>query len=113
MGWLQSGTDFTAAAVTAENVTVKTSIQFESGYDYSSLKTAIEDKAKEYLHSLSKTWEESNNLTVHISRLESAVLDVKGIADITETTLNGASANLVLDADAIPIFSTMEVTTIE
>ena len=42
-----------------------------------------------------------------------AVLDVKGIADITGTTLNGAGANLVLDADAIPIFSTMEVTTIE
>lgn len=104
---------FTAAAVTAESVTVQTSIQFESGYDYSSLKTAIEDKVKEYLHGLAKTWEESNNLTVYISRLESAVLDVKGIADITGTTLNGAGANLVLDADAIPIFSTMEVTTIE
>ena len=92
---------------------MQTSIQFESGYDYSSLKTAIEDKVKEYLHGLAKTWEESNNLTVYISRLESAVLDVKGIADITGTTLNGAGANLVLDADAIPIFSTMEVTTIE
>ena len=107
------GHDFTAAAVTAENVNVKTSIQFESGYDYSSLKTAIEDKVKEYLHSLAKTWEESSNLTVYISRLESAVLDVKGVADITGTTLNGASANLVLDADAIPAFLSMEVTTIE
>ena len=107
------GHDFTAVAVSEESVDIKTSIKFESGYTYDNLKDAIEAKVKAYLHSLAQSWEEEDNLTVYISRLEASVLDVKGIADITSTTLNDESSNLILDEDSIPVFSSMEVTTIE
>lgn len=107
------GHDFTAEAVKKVDVTIHTSIQFGSEYSYNSLKNTIEEKVKTYLHSLAKSWEDSEKLIVYISKLESEILDIPGIIDITSTALNGAAANLVLDADSIPAFLSLEVTTLE
>ena len=106
------GHNFTAEAVKKVELDIVTSIQFESGYSYGRLMDVLEDKVEEYLRSLAKTWENSEKITVYISKLEAEILDVTGVADITNTTLNGSASNLVLDADSIPVFSILEVNTL-
>lgn len=103
------GHDFTAVAVDEKKVSIKTSIQFGTGYSYETLKESLEEKAKEYLAELAKGWEDSESLIVYISKLEASILDVVGVVDITGTQLNDAGANLALTADEIPVFDELEV----
>ena len=61
-----------------------------------------------------KTWAlkneiTSNNLVVRISRLEARILDVNGILDIQNTTLNGSPNNLQLTEYEIPTFGGISV----
>lgn len=58
----------------------------------------------------SKAWlqvwadgDSSTKTTVYVAKLQAAVLDVPGVVDITETQLNGATGNLILDWDQIPV----------
>lgn len=106
------GHDFTAAAVTATAVNVATSIQFADGYDADTLQTSIRAKLTEFLLNLAKGWEDADAITIYISRLESALLDIEGITDVTATSLNGTAANLILGADVIPQLGKVTITTI-
>lgn len=54
----------------------------------------------EYLKSIAAEWkngDETTKSTIYVSKLQAAVLDVEGVVDISGTTLNGSSANLVLN----------------
>ena len=87
---------------------ITTNITFEDGYTWSSTKEEIENAIKSYIASIAKEWMDQDyteNVTVYISRLESKVLDVAGIKDITGTTLNGSTSNLALAWNQIPTFS--------
>lgn len=87
---------------------ITTNITFEDGYTWSSTKEEIESAIKSYIASIAKEWMDQDcteNVTVYISRLESKVLDVAGIKDITGTTLNGSTSNLALAWNQIPTFS--------
>ncbi|MFR4462954.1 MAG: hypothetical protein ACLT63_20385, partial [Bacteroides xylanisolvens] len=85
---------------------------YMSGYSWSSVGAAVKEKIAEYLKSIAMEWKNGNETTkstIYISKLQAAVLDVDGVVDIAETTLNSSRANLVLDWNQIPILG--EVTT--
>jgi uncharacterized phage protein gp47/JayE len=44
---------------------------------------------------------------VYVSRLEAAVLEVTGVMDITNTSLNGSTSNLTLLWNQIPVKGTV------
>ena len=98
--------DTTIESVEAVKVDVITKISYMSGYSWSSLKDAVTAKISEYLKSLASEWADgdiSTKTTVYIAKLQAAVLDVPGVVDITETQLNGAATNLILDWNQIPV----------
>ena len=99
--------DHVVTIESVEEVTVDVAAKYSymSGYSWSSLKDAVTAKISEYLKSLASTWADgdpSTRITVYIAKLQAAVLDVPGVVDVTETQLNGASANLVLEWNQIP-----------
>ena len=85
------------------DIQVQTTIKFEENWDADLLKSTIESTIDEYLKELSSTWEESSNLVVRISQIETRLLNLTGILDIENTTLNGSSKNLTIEADNIPV----------
>ncbi len=98
--------DVTVISVEAVKVKVTAKFAYMSGYSWNSLKDAVTAKISEYLKSLAAAWaagDPSTKTTVYIAKLQAAILDVPGVVDITETTLNGIAANLVLDWDQIPV----------
>ena len=98
--------DTTIESVEAVKVDVITKISYMSDYSWSSLKDAVTAKISEYLKSLASEWaygDISTKTTVYIAKLQAAVLDVPGVVDITETQLNGAATNLILDWNQIPV----------
>lgn len=100
--------------VTVEGVvdtltTITTNITFQDGYVWEDIKLYVEDKINEYYNDLAKEWSDNSNLVVRISQIEVRLLDVTGILDIQDTSINGVQQNLVLDANSIP---TLDVITV-
>lgn len=88
----------------AVSVTVKTNITFDVGYGWSNLQTSIEQAISAYLLELRKSWADNPYLVVRISQIETRLLSIKGIVDIADTKLNGASDNLTLGKYEVPVF---------
>lgn len=85
------------------NVTITTTLTFEEGYGWNNLKTAIQEAAEAYLLELRKEWADSTNIVVRISQLETRILGVKGVIDITDTKVNGTANNFNLTEYQIPV----------
>lgn len=85
-------------------ISVKTEITFETGYSWSNMRIAMEEAIKGYLLELCKSWESTSSLVVRIAQIETRLLQIKGIVDIGNTTINGVNKNLALDQYEIPVF---------
>lgn len=85
-------------------VTVKTNITFDVGYGWSNLQSSIDEAISNYLLELRKSWADNPYLVVRISQIETRLLNIKGIVDIANTKLNGASENLILGKYEVPMY---------
>lgn len=83
-------------------INVTTDITLEEGYSWNALKSQIAGVFDAYLLELRKEWAEGSALTVRVSQIESRILGVRGVADITGTKLNGKAENIVLGTYEIP-----------
>ena len=85
-------------------VYVTTTVTFEEGSNWTNTKTAIEEVIEAYLLELRQEWAESSYLIVRVSQLETRILGVKGVIDITNTKINGSAENLSLGEYQVPTF---------
>ena len=90
---------------TAEEITVNisTTITFDDGYSFATLKTQIEGVIEAYLLELRKDWESQGSLIVRTAQIDTRILGIQGILDIADTKINGSSSNLLLSAYQIPV----------
>ena len=102
-GFAPIGHDVTIEPVEEVTVEITTTIIFSEAYSYEILQEQIQAAIEAYVLTMRKGWADSDGLIMYISRLESAILDVQGILDVTGTTLNGVASNLILGADQIPV----------
>lgn len=84
-------------------VYVTTTVTFDEGYNWSNLKTAIQDAVDAYLLELRQGWAATTSTIVRISQIESRILAVPGVADIANTKINGSASNLTLGTYNIPV----------
>lgn len=92
--------------VEEEKIDVTTTLTYEGDNDYEGLKSYIEKAIDDYLLELRKTWDDTDNIVVRISQLESALLDVNGIIDVQNTKINGSAQNMELGGK-IPVKGTV------
>lgn len=88
-------------------IDIITNITFTDGYDWSRLESDIVAAVQEYMFELRKDWENQNNLIVRIAQIETRLMQIEGIIDVTGTTINGHSDNLQLNGNEIPIFNSI------
>jgi uncharacterized phage protein gp47/JayE len=93
----------TVTAVTGVTIDVSFNLTFASGVTWASVQQAVRDAIQSYFNELANVWADSENLVVRVSRIETKILNVEGIIDITGTTINGGTANISLDTDSIPV----------
>lgn len=98
------GHDVTVASVDGVTVDIVSHFTFDTGYNFNICKPAIENAIEEYLGSLRGEWSDTDHVTIYISQLESHILDVEGILDVSNTTVNGSSSSVALDSDEVPVF---------
>lgn len=98
----------TVEGITEETINIMTTITYQSGWDYAACKTYIETVIDAYFIELAKVWEATqtvltdSGLIVRVSQIETRLLDVTGILDIENTTINGVAGNLTVGPKKIP-----------
>lgn len=103
LGLAPIGHRVTIAAAQAVVIDMTTVVTLQQGYAIEQVQPDIEQVFADYLLSLRKNWSSDNNLIVRVSQIEARILSVKGIADITGTTINGTASNLILGAEQVPM----------
>lgn len=91
--------------VTPVSVNITLNLTYASGWNWEAVQSYVEAVIDDYFEELASTWASSDCLTVRISQIESRILSgcAAMITDIGGTQINGEEANLVLDADSIPV----------
>jgi uncharacterized phage protein gp47/JayE len=97
----------TVEGVIGMTINVTFTLTFNSGATWDSVKEAVTAAIQDYFDSLSEQWKSMDYLIVRVSQIESRILDVSGIIDITGTTINGGTANISLASNAIPTLGTV------
>lgn len=103
------GHTVTIAGVQSVTINVETTVTLADGVTVGQVQGPIEEVIETYLLSLRKDWASQSQLVVRISQIESAILTVPGVIDVTGTTLNGSAANVTLDAEEIPVLGTVTI----
>lgn len=93
----------TVEGATPITINVTTTVTFDSGYSWSNLQQSINEAVKSYLLELRKSWAEASYLVVRVSQIETRILGVQGVVDITNTQINGDTDNLTLGKYEVPI----------
>lgn len=93
----------TVNTVDEVQVSIITSITFDTGYSFDTKEQEIIDVIESYLYDIRKEWENQTNSVVRIAQIESNILKIVGIIDITGTKINGSTSNLALTMYQIPV----------
>ena len=83
-------------------VNVATRITFQEGWNWEALKPYAEQAIDDYFKELASDWASLDNIIVRISQIEIRLLNLTGVLDIADTTLNGVAHNLTVEVDNIP-----------
>ncbi len=78
-------------------------IAYAEGFSFDNLKASIGETVDTYFFQLRQEWEENGSTIIRISQIESRLLGIEGIEDISGTRLNGKEENLVLGEEYVPI----------
>lgn len=93
----------TVVGAAALSIAVAGTFTLESGVEPTDIQTSVNEAVDDYFSYLSSQWDSEENLIVRISQIETRLLNISGIIDITDVTINGSTSNISLDADKIPL----------
>lgn len=88
---------------TKVTINITTTVELND-VEWGTIETEVGEIISNYLLELRKTWAEESNLIVRIAQIESRILNVDGVVDISNTKINGKTENLTLDKYEVPIF---------
>ena len=78
-----------------------------SNVTHGQLQPEVEEIIDEYFLSLKKEWQNSNFLIIRQLQIESRSVDIVGISDVLESTINGEDSNFTLAHNQVPILGTV------
>lgn len=90
---------------TANEITVdiQLNVTFDEGHSFSGQRQKIIEVIEGYFFILRQQWAESPNTIVRTAQIDTRILQLEGVLDISNTRLNGRNENLVLGEYDIPI----------
>ena len=100
----------TVVGASEKTVDIDTTISYASGWDWDSIKSYVENIIDQYFTELKSEWADNDNLIVRISQIESRLLNLEGITDISATKLNGVESNLTVEGTEIPVRGVINAT---
>ena len=93
----------TVTGVESVPINISTTITYQGSWAWEDVELRVFAVIDEYLKELARSWAEESSLVVRVSQIESRLLNITGILDITGTTINQSDGNFVLPQDTIPV----------
>ena len=109
IGFAPIGHKVTILPVNGVEITVNIELELKDNVSLEQIKPLLEEKLNAYIKEVAKEWENESNLTIRVRQLESKFFEVQGVQDIKRTTINGASENLVLNENEVPVMEGLNV----
>lgn len=103
LGLAPIGHTVTVEGVASSTINVSFSLAFGSGSAWSGVQAAVKTAVQGYFAELSRAWADTDTLIIRVSQIETRILGVPGVIDITNTKINGSAVNLSLAANKIPV----------
>ena len=87
------GHTVTVEGVACDTIAISMDITYETGWDWAAIEPYAQSVIDQYFMELRQAWAQSEHLIVRISQIETRMLDLAGVLDITATAINGAQSN--------------------
>ena len=100
------GHEVSVVAADNETINIFINVDFDTGYSWSNMATAIEGAIQDYLLELRTAWKNyssGTNTTVRISQIENKILALTGVVDVSGTKINSIAANYSVTDNKIPV----------
>lgn len=96
----------TVFGVAVQLINLTLPITYQSGYDFADVEPEVNRVVDEYFMELAVSWAASEDddagLVVRVSQIESRLLNVNGILDISNVLINSQPSNLQIASDRLP-----------
>ena len=103
LGLAPIGHVVTIATVDEKQITINAKITTNGEITTEDLNDDIQKEVNNYLLELRKEWENSNSLIVRKARIEALILNIEGVLDVSNVTLNAGTENIGLKEFEVPI----------
>ncbi|GJM73018.1 phage tail protein [Paenibacillus macerans] len=103
------GHTVTITGITDQAINVSTTVTLEAGTTVGQVQGPIGDAINAYLLGLRKSWATQDQIIVRVALIEAAILNVTGVIDVANTTLNGAPANITLGVEEVPSLGAVSI----
>lgn len=84
-------------------INVSASVIYDTGYSFESLGNQICRAVDECLKEVRESWMQTDTMVIRKAQLETKIMGITGIIDISNTMLNGKNENIILDKEFIPM----------
>lgn len=95
----------TVVGATGLDIAISATFTLQSGVIPADVQTSVNNAVDEYFEYLSNQWDSEESLVVRISQIETRLLAISGVIDVTGVTINAVASNLALESDEIPVRS--------
>jgi uncharacterized phage protein gp47/JayE len=109
IGQAPIGHEVTIVGVTGETINVETTLTLGTGVTPGQVQADVEAAIEAYLLELRQDWANQQQLVVRTAQIDARLLTVEGVDDVSGTEINGAAANLTLDADEVPLLGAVVI----
>ena len=89
-------------------IDVSANVSITEGSSIDIVKQEVKKQIENYLSELRENWENETNLIVRISQIESRILNIDAVIDISNVKINGNAANIELTEMQIPVQGEVE-----
>lgn len=105
LGLAPIGHKVTVDTVEVIAVFISSNFVFDTGYSFDILKNSIVNSVNLYFDELKQDWADSSNLVLRIAQIETRILSVNGVLDVSNTKINDDLQNLILTTNQLAILS--------
>ena len=99
----------TVDTVEEKAINISTNITLVENKSTQNIEEKIKNEINKYFLELKKTWEDSNGIVVRISQIETRILNIEDVLDISNTKINNTASNIEVASNQIPVIGTVEV----
>lgn len=98
----------TVEGTAEDKLDIRLDLHYTDFNTWDTTKENVEKAVNLYLASLRKSWELTDEVIVRVSQIETRVLDVPGILDVVNVTINGERKNYTVKADCLPYLGSID-----